>query len=169
MGTIKADDLNNIDSPLSQERKNHNGISEIWSNPNAGSTGCSRRQSYSSSQRSDKYTGSGVSTSDVSAGNTVLASSTNDHISTLNSTTDAGICNFDYYGSVSSGQSINGSTIAGMQSTVTNITICLGAYDSWFSSDKCNRSCQLSCQTSCQTSCQGCNTSQCHNQKCGIH
>jgi hypothetical protein len=39
----------------------------------------------------------------------------------------------------------------------------------WDSGNRCARSCQIACQTACQTACQACNTSQCHNQKCGFH
>lgn len=42
--------------------------------------------------------------------------------------------------------------------------------DGWFDSNgRCSHSCQVACQNRCQLSCQGCNTSQCHNQKCGTH
>jgi len=169
MGNINASDLNNLDSQLSSEKQNRQGIEDIWGNPNAGSTSCSRTQSYSGSQRSAKFTGGGVSTLDIATGGEINASDTNNHISSLNAVTDSSPCAYDYSGTVSSGAEIDDSTINGMQSTLNNIISCLNTYDSWFSSDKCNRSCQLSCQTSCQTSCQGCNTSQCHNQKCGIH
>lgn len=39
----------------------------------------------------------------------------------------------------------------------------------YFTNGLCNRSCQVSCQLGCQLGCQGCNTKQCHNQKCGTH
>ena len=50
------------------------------------------------------------------------------------------------------------------------ITAVLDTRNVWYDGNNlCARSCQVACQTACQTSCQGCNTSQCHNQKCGSH
>jgi hypothetical protein len=50
------------------------------------------------------------------------------------------------------------------------ITAVLNTRNDWYDGNNlCARSCQVACQTACQTSCQGCNTSQCHNQKCGSH
>lgn len=50
------------------------------------------------------------------------------------------------------------------------ITSVLDTRNIWYDGNNlCARSCQVACQTACQTSCQGCNTSQCHNQKCGAH
>lgn len=46
---------------------------------------------------------------------------------------------------------------------------CLNKRKNWFTSGLCSRYCQVSCQRQCQISCQGCNTKQCHNQKCGMH
>ncbi len=49
------------------------------------------------------------------------------------------------------------------------IQTCLNKKNSWFDSKLCARQCQVSCQKTCQLACQGCNTKQCHNQKCGMH
>ena len=52
----------------------------------------------------------------------------------------------------------------------SRITSTLDLRNIWYDANNlCSRSCQVACQTACQTSCQGCNTTQCHNQKCGAH
>ena len=57
-----------------------------------------------------------------------------------------------------------------VQKLLEKIGNCLRMRDGWFdSNDRCQRSCQVNCQTRCQASCQGCNTKQCHDQKCGTH
>ena len=56
-----------------------------------------------------------------------------------------------------------------IQNVLDRIQTCLNSKNTWFSSGLCSRTCQVSCQRSCQLACQGCNSKQCHNQKCGTH
>ena len=56
-----------------------------------------------------------------------------------------------------------------VEKVLNRIQQCLNKKSNWFSSGLCARQCQVSCQKTCQLVCQGCNTKQCHNQKCGMH
>lgn len=56
-----------------------------------------------------------------------------------------------------------------INSVLNRIQSCLNKKSTWFSGGICARLCQTSCQNRCQKSCQGCNTKQCHDQKCGTH
>lgn len=72
--------------------------------------------------------------------------------------------------SVSAGNKIFGSEFDQFIDILDQVDENLQQFNSfWDSSNRCARSCQIQCQTACQTTCQTCNTSQCHNQKCGVH
>lgn len=170
-------------------RRRYVGLAAIWSNPNAGDTGCARQQTYSTSQRVRKFSDAGRPYSDGSIlGLTVRAPNNGDEIlatdldnarrivgegvnavnqAFLNSTT--GFINYPT-GYASRDQQIDASHINNLIATIIVTESKLDIYNSYYDgADLCARSCQIACQTACQTSCQGCNTSQCHNQKCGVH
>jgi hypothetical protein len=64
---------------------------------------------------------------------------------------------------------VNASNLQSIINITNNIQNILNNYNSWYDgSDVCQRSCQLTCQVNCQVGCQSCNTSQCHNQNCGL-
>ena len=67
------------------------------------------------------------------------------------------------------GEIVKKSDYEHINSVLNRIQTCLNKKSSWFSGGICARLCQTSCQNRCQKSCQGCNTKQCHDQKCGTH
>lgn len=165
----------------------------------AGGTDCTRTQQWPASKRIIKYpeykgqtaeapTGDGtrhffydlLSKVDPKTGELITATNQNEHAGMVN--TVVGIQNIlpgystaqDYgvgtVSTVSVGDQINASDITNLATQWQRISTLLDAYSYLFDSNNlCARSCQVSCQTACQTSCQGCNVSQCHNQKCGVH
>ena len=57
-----------------------------------------------------------------------------------------------------------------LRRVLNKIDALLNTRDNWFDNNgRCSYNCQVACQSVCQLSCQGCNTRQCHNQKCGTH
>lgn len=169
----------NLDADVLNAAKRYVGIVNIWNNPNAGDTGCARRQTYSTSIRAPQFP-SGVTgpfednnVPEPSDGDTIEATHISEAIDAINAAVDL----IDPYTTTtmtkrsapSPGDIISADYINRCITTLTQIGTALGEYNSWWSGQVCARSCQVQCQTACQTSCQGCNTSQCHNQKCGIH
>jgi hypothetical protein len=56
-----------------------------------------------------------------------------------------------------------------LQQILKKIEKTLKLRDGWYKDNRCDINCQVACQNRCQVSCQGCNTKQCHDQKCGTH
>ena len=183
---IDNQDVNpNMDNDTWNISRRYAGLSAIWNNPNAGDTGCARQQTYSTAQRVRKFTnvanrpfsdpGFGFTVPAPNAGNNIRAydfetakTVINTGVDLINNLTGSAISRSG--GFAASGQTISASHINNMVQTITALESRLDAYNSYYDgADLCQRSCQIACQTACQTSCQGCNTSQCHNQKCGIH
>ena len=184
------------DLVASNEAKRLTSIESIWSNPNAGSTACTRQQTYAAGDRIIKYpnyvgqttnapTGTGeayrhhewplvanpgggdVIEAEHTAGATYITNRFVDKIGTVfGLTPEAG-----YYDATFAikGQVIPKEDVNRLREQWASITSALDTVNSWYSNNLCARSCQVSCQTACQTSCQGCNAGQCHNQKCGAH
>ena len=157
--------------------RRYSGLVGVWNNPNAGSTICTRRQSYSATQRAAQYPtgvdsilkdgvnpvdGALVKASDVTSTQDIVNQGA-DIVKNLTGTQPT------KYTGPSACTSITAASVNNIINTLGSINEVLGGYDTYFSNSVCARSCQLSCQTACQTSCQGCNVSQCHNQKCGAH
>lgn len=155
-------------------------LSNIWNNPNAGSTTCGRQQTYADTEKQNKFQSvvdpfdnSGVIA--PAAGTTIYANNINKAAAVIdvqatsaNSLTSSAIAKTGV--SVTAGTTIDHLHVNNMITTIINIIARYDAYNSyWDANNLCQRSCQVACQTACQTSCQGCNTSQCHNQKCGAH
>ncbi|MFZ9241632.1 MAG: hypothetical protein ACO239_00495 [Sediminibacterium sp.] len=169
----------NLDADVLNAAKRYVGIVSIWDNPNAGSTGCGRTQQYSTTERAKQYptnvTGPFVDRGvpEPDDGDTIEATDVSEAIDAINAAVEI----IDPYTTTtmnkrtgpSSGDIIKSSYVNDCITTLNQIATALSEYNSWWSGGLCARSCQVSCQTACQTSCQGCNTSQCHNQKCGIH
>jgi len=179
---IENDDYNpNTENDAWNIRRRYVGLAAIWSNPNAGDTGCARTQTYSTSIRVRKFSDAGRPYSDGTIlGLTVRQPVDNQEIlatdldnarriinegvaavnqSFLNSTT--GFIN-PASGYASRDQEILASHINNLINTIIITETKLDIYNSYYDgADLCQRSCQIQCQTACQTSCQGCNTSQC--------
>lgn len=171
------------------EAKRLTSIESIWNNPNAGDTGCNRQQTYSTSQRQPKYPatykydfwqtevanpakGDIIKSWDV---NTAVVATNKflERLVSLGLGSGSAIPSGNVYpqpGSTTTFSLVEPSNINQLATQWAAITSVLNTRDSWYDGNNlCARSCQVACQTACQTSCQGCNTSQCHNQKCGSH
>lgn len=179
------------------EAKRLTSIESIWNNPNAGSTSCGRRQTYSTTQRIIKYPnyvgqtgadpdGTGepfrynflvTEAPNPAAGEEIKAWNVNTAVTATNKfinrlvSVGLGSGSTVPLGNVLA--NINQIQVSDINQFATqwqNITSVLDTRNSWYDGNNlCARSCQVACQTACQTSCQGCNVSQCHNQKCGAH
>lgn len=194
--TVGNDDIRTDgDAVATQEAKRLTSIESIWNNPNAGITSCNRQQSYPTGQRRLKYpeyvnattnnpTGTGEvyrynflvrEARDPSRGDRISNGDVNSAVTATNkfrtraTTVGLGLAGTDLTG-VSPGAIIKKLDVNQFITQWSAITSLLDAKNVWYDGNNlCARSCQVACQTACQTSCQGCNVSQCHNQKCGVH
>ena len=170
------------------EAKRLTSIERIWNNPNAGDTGCNRQQTYSTSERQPKYPTTynydfwRTEVTNPSSGDIIKSWDTNTAVVATNKFLDKldsvglGKGSAVYSSNVfpapgapsfSQVQALDVNQLATQWAAITSV---LNTRDIWYDGNNlCARSCQVACQTACQTSCQGCNTSQCHNQKCGAH
>lgn len=186
--TVNSGDVNpNLKNDTLVSKQRYQGLANIWNNPNAGATspgigtsaGSGSRIFYSNAAKQNKFTavtdpfdaagvpaptaGTTISASQINAAGTVITGIAAD----TNSLTGSSIGGT---GSVAATNTINAAHINNLITTINAVLARYDAYNSfWDGSNLCARSCQVACQTACQTSCQGCNTSQCHNQKCGAH
>lgn len=195
--TVGNDDIRTDGDDVSRnEAKRLTSIESIWNNPNAGITSCTRQQSYPTGQRRLKYpdyvnattnnpVGTGESfrysflvreTPNPSRGDLIKEWDFNTAVvatnkfmakcASLGLDTSAG----ENSSNVIVQTVIKTDDIDPLAAQWSAITSILNQRNSWYDGNNlCARSCQVACQTACQTSCQGCNTSQCHNQKCGSH
>lgn len=173
--TIDNLDVNpNMDNDSWNIKRRYVSLNKIWTNP-----------SWYPNPRVQKFDpNTGHPFSDGTQGVTVRAPNNGDNIlatdfenariilgqgaTAINSLTGSSVAQPSGY--ASPGQIISASHIQNMIQTILALESRLDSYNSYYdASDLCARSCQVACQTACQSSCQGCNTSQCHNQKCGLH
>lgn len=175
-----SDTRANTDFDMLWATSKYNGLAAVWNNPNAGSTSCTRTQSYAATSRQAQYPSvtnyydTAIPTVPTPSDGAIVYASdpaqaqkrANEGAATVSALHGKAITT---YAQVGADTVINKSAINNLIATLDNITNSMTAYDTYFSAGVCARSCQVSCQTACQGSCQGCNVSQCHNQKCGIH
>jgi hypothetical protein len=180
--TVTNTDVNpNVKGDANTAKQRYSALSKIWANPNAGSVSCSRTQTYTSGEKQPKLDTSVSNPFDAAGvpapakGDVIRAShidAAKDVINTIKSTSASGLSGSTGYPAdiAAVTNPIDKSAINNLITTLSAITSVYDAYNGYFDGgDLCSRSCQVACQTACQTSCQGCNTSQCHNQKCGAH
>jgi hypothetical protein len=171
--TVNRGDVNpNLKNDTLVTKQRYQGLANIWNNPDAGGDYSAAYRQNKFASVTDPFDAAGVPA--PSAGTTIAASQINaaatvitGFASDTNNLTGSAIGGV---AAVSAGNTINSAHINNLITTINAVLARYDAYNSYFDgSNLCARSCQVACQTACQTSCQGCNTSQCHNQKCGAH